>query len=88
MYRYTLPFIVFFDTYLKVRYDLGRAWEQQEQIQFKDLRHGIGGSISFNTPIGPAEFAVGRSFLLKRNIPSNPISWGDYMFYFSIGYYY
>ena len=88
MYRYKLPFIVFFDTYLKVRYDLGRAWEQQEQIQFKDLRHGIGGSISFDTPIGPAEFAVGRSFLLKRNIPSNPISWGDYMFYFSIGYYY
>ena len=88
MYRYKLPFKIFFDTYLKARYDIGRAWEQQEQIRFKDLRHGIGGAIAFDTPIGPAEFAVGRSFLLKRNIPSNPISWGDYMFYFSIGYYY
>lgn len=88
MYRYKLPFKIFFDTYLKARYDIGRAWEQQEQIRFKDLRHGLGLAIAFDTPIGPADFAVGRSFLLKRNIPDNPISWGDYMFYFSIGYYY
>ncbi|MDP2364372.1 MAG: BamA/TamA family outer membrane protein, partial [Ignavibacteria bacterium] len=88
MYRYKLPFIIFFDTYLKLRYDLGSTWEQQEQIRFKDLRHGIGGSIAFDTPIGPAEFAVGRSFLLRKDIPKNPISWGDVLFYFSIGYYY
>jgi NTE family protein len=87
MYRYKLPFIIFFDTYLKARYDLGWTWEQQEQIRFKDLRHGIGGAISFDTPIGPAEFAVGRSFLLKKDQPG-VISWGDVLFYFSIGYYY
>jgi NTE family protein len=88
MYRYKLPIKIFFDTYVKLRYDIGRAWEEQQQIRFKDLRHGIGGAIAFDTPIGPAEFAVGRSFLLTRNIPQNPISWGDYLFYFSIGYYY
>ncbi len=88
MYRYKLPFIIFFDTYIKVRYDLGSMWAQQEQIKFKDLKHGIGGSIAFDTPIGPAEFAIGRSFLLRQDIPKNPISWGDVMFYFSIGYYY
>lgn len=88
MYRYKLPLIIFFDTYLKLRYDLGSTWEQQEQIRFKDLRHGIGCSIGFDTPIGPAEFAVGRSFLLRKDIPKNPISWGDVLFYFSIGYYY
>ena len=87
MYRYKLPFIIFFDTYLKVRYDLGSTWEQQEQIRFKDLRHGLGGSVSFDTPIGPAEFAVGRSFLLKKDQPG-VIGWGDVLFYFSIGYYY
>lgn len=87
MYRYKLPFIIFFDTYLKVRYDLGSTWEQQEQIRFKDLRHGLGGAISFDTPIGPAEFAVGRSFLLKKD-QSGVVSWGDVLFYFSIGYYY
>src|SRR5690606_37215318 len=88
MYRYKLPFIIFFDTYLKLRYDLGSTWDFQEQIRFKDLKHGIGTSISFDTPIGPAEFAVGRSFLLRNDLPNNPINWGDVLFYFSIGYYY
>jgi NTE family protein len=87
-YRYKFPFEIFFDTYFKFRYDLGSIWENQEQIRFKDLRHGIGAAVSFDTPIGPADFAVGRSFLLKKNIPNRTISWGDVFFYFSIGYYY
>jgi len=86
MYRLKLPFQIFFDTYLKFRYDIGSTWEEQSQIRFKDLRHGIGGILSFDTPIGPSEFAVGRSFLLRKNIPENPISWGEVFFYFSIGY--
>ncbi|BDQ03532.1 patatin-like phospholipase family protein [Ignavibacterium sp.] len=88
MYRYKFPFKIFFDTYFKIRYDLGNTWAVQEQIRFKDLRHGIGGAVSFDTPIGPAEFAVGRSFLFRKDLPENPISWGDVLFYFSIGYYY
>lgn len=88
MYRYKLPFAIFFDTYISIRYDLGNVWENQEQIKFKNLKHGIGTMLSFDTPIGPAEFAVGRSFLFRRDIPSNPITWGDLRFYFSIGYYY
>lgn len=88
MYRYKVPFKIFFDTYFKFRYDLGTTWAVQEQIRFKDLRHGIGGAISFATPIGPAEFAVGRSFLFRKDLPQNPISWGDILFYFSIGFYY
>ncbi|GBD88454.1 NTE family protein RssA [bacterium BMS3Abin03] len=86
MYRIKLPFQVFFDTYLKFRYDLGSTWEEESQIRFKDLRHGIGATISFDTPVGPADFAIGRSFLLKRNLPENPVSWGEILFYFSIGY--
>ncbi len=88
MYRYKLPFAIFFDTYFRIRYDLGNIWEIQEQIKFKNLKHGIGTSLSFDTPIGPAEFAIGRSFIFKNNLPDNPISWGDVQFYFSIGYYY
>ncbi len=87
-YTLQLPFNIFFDTYLRFRYDLGSTWEVQEQIRFKDLRHGIGGTISFDTPIGPADFSVGRSFLFVKDLPDNPISWGDVVFYFSIGYYY
>ncbi|MHB8578321.1 MAG: BamA/OMP85 family outer membrane protein [Ignavibacteriaceae bacterium] len=87
-YRYKLPFQIFFDTYIKCRYDLGSTWDEQEEIRFKDLRHGIGTTLSFDTPIGPADFSVGRSFLFVKNLPGNPLSWGDYYFYFSIGYYY
>ncbi|OGU77311.1 MAG: hypothetical protein A2V93_11730 [Ignavibacteria bacterium RBG_16_34_14] len=88
--EYTLhfPFKIFFDTYLRLRYDLGSTWEEQEQIRFKDLKHGIGGTISLETPIGPADFSIGRSFLFVKDLPDNPISWGDVLFYFSIGYYY
>jgi NTE family protein len=88
LYRYKFPIKIFFDTYLKLRYDLGSAWAEQEQIRFKDLKHGIGAALSFDTPIGPAEFAVGRSFLFRKDLPENPISWGDVLLYFSIGYYY
>ncbi len=86
-YRYKLPIEIFFDTYFKMRYDLGRAWEVQEEIKLKELRHGVGVTLSFDTPVGPADFSVGRSFLFK-NLPNNPISLGDVYFYFSIGYYY
>ena len=87
-YRYKLPFDIFFDSYFKARYDLGRAWPEQEQIKLKDLRHGIGISLAFDTPVGPAEFSVGRSFLFTKNLPGNPLSLGNTLFYFSIGYYY
>lgn len=87
-YRYNLPFKIFFNSYLLLRYDLGSIWDVQEEIRFKDLRHGIGASLSLDTPIGPADFAVGRSFIFKKNLAANPISWGDVIFYFSIGYYF
>ena len=87
-YSVLLPFKIFFDTYLSFRYDLGSIWPEQEQIRFKDLRQGIGTTLSFDTPVGPADFSVGRSFLYKKNLPGSPISWGDLDFYFSIGYFY
>ena len=87
-YRYKLPVKLFFTTYFMLRYDLGSTWEKQEEIRFKDLKHGIGATLSFDTPIGPANFSVGKSFLFIKNLPGNPISLGDTYFYFSIGYYY
>ncbi|MCH7773772.1 MAG: patatin-like phospholipase family protein, partial [Bacteroidetes bacterium] len=51
MYRLKLPFRIFFDTYIKLSYDLGNTWQEQSQIRFKDLRHGIGSILSFDTPI-------------------------------------
>lgn len=87
-YVYKLPFKIFFDTYLKFRYDLGSAWAEQEQIRYKDLRHGIGTTISFNTPIGPADFSIGKSFYISEALPKSKTVWGPTFFYFTIGYYY
>lgn len=86
MYQYKLPFKIFFDTYTWFRYDIGSTWAEQEQIRFKDLRHGIGGAISFDTPIGPADFAVGRSFIVSQGLTEDSFIWGDVLFYFSIGH--
>lgn len=87
-YRYKLPFKLFFDSFVKLRYDLGSIWENREAIRFKDLQHGTGATLSIKTPIGPADFSVGKSFLLQKNISNNPILWGPTYFYFTIGYYY
>jgi len=86
MYQYKLPFKIFFDTYTWFRYDVGSTWEVQESIRFKDLQHGIGGSVSFDTPIGPADFSVGRSFIISQGLQESSFVWGDIIFYFSIGY--
>ena len=87
-YRYHLPVNLYFDTYIKIRYDLGSSWNKQEQIKFENLKHGIGVSISVDTPIGPADFSVGRSLYLKDTSPDRILSRGPFMFYFTIGYYY
>lgn len=87
-YRVLLPFQLFFNTYFMFRYDLGSIWTVQEEIRFTDFRHGVGGTISIDTPIGPADFSIGRSFFFKKNVSESPVSLGPVYFYFSIGFYY
>ena len=87
-HSYKLPFKLFFDAYTKLRYDLGSIWVQQEQIKFADLKHGVGATLSLKTPIGPADFSVGKSFYFKNTLSNNAIVWGSTFFYFTIGFYY
>jgi NTE family protein len=84
-FRYRLPINILFDSYLSLRYDLGRTWANPELIKIQDLRHGAGLILGLDTPIGPADFAVGRSFYFLRNNASNPVRWGPLNMYFSIG---
>ncbi len=84
-FRYRLPINILFDTYVSVRYDIGRTWANPELIKIEDLRHGAGMVLGLDTPIGPADFAVGRSFYFLRNNLSNPVRWGPLNLYFSIG---
>lgn len=86
-YRFKSPIPLFFDTYLSARYDLGSVWANREQIRFKDLRHGAGLALSFSTPIGPAEFAVGKSFNFAGKVSDANIKYGQTVAYFSFGYY-
>ena len=85
-YQYELPFKIFFDTYLKVRYDFGSIWAKPEEIRFIDLHHGLGIGLGFDTAVGPAEFSIGRSFYLRKDILNRPLSLGPLVGYFSIGY--
>lgn len=78
-----LPFRIFFDTYLSLRYDIGAIWENPENIRIGDMNHGVGLTIGIDTPVGPARFSVGRSFFFLGN-PST-IAWRPVLAYFTIG---
>jgi len=85
-YRYKLPIKIFFDTYLSARYDLGRVWENTEDIRFKDLKHGLGFAVLFDTPIGKTSLSAGRMFIINQGFTSESLYWGPMTFYFSMGY--
>ena len=85
-YRYHLPVKVFFDTHISVRYDLGSIWTAPSEVRLVDLRHGIGAALALDTPIGPVEFSLGRSFFFRKELLNDPISLGPLLGYFSIGY--
>jgi NTE family protein len=85
-YQYKLPFSILFDTYFKARYDLGAVWAKTEEIRIEDFKHGIGITLGLDTPIGPADFSLGRSFYLRNDLLNRPVSFGPFVLYFSIGY--
>ncbi len=85
-YRYLLPVRIYFDTYVGLRYDLGATWGAPSQIRLKDLEHGIGFNVGLDTPLGPANFALGRSFTFNRPEVPVLINWGPVVAYFSLGY--
>lgn len=82
-YRVLLPFKIFFDTYVSLRYDLGAVWGYTADIKYDDLKHGSGFALTFDTPLGPARFSLGRAFLFKSN--PNSVVLGKPSGYFSIG---
>jgi NTE family protein len=85
-YRYFLPVKILFETYLRVRYDLGTISEIPEEIKFSTLRHGLGLELAFDTPIGQAAVGAGKSFFFNRDLPNNPVQQGPLLWYFVIGY--
>ena len=85
--RSKLPIKLFFDTYLSARFDIGDVWAAQEptnNIPLKTLKQGVGGSLGFDTPIGPVEFSAGKAFYPGREAKIKTIS-TPWTFYFRIG---
>lgn len=85
-YRFRIPVKLFFDTYVKARYDLGRVWDNTTDVKFKDLRHGVGASLCFDTPIGESSFSLGKTFLIEKGLRKDSFIFGPYTYYFSLGY--
>ncbi len=81
--RTKLPFSIFFDTYLSVRYDIGAIWEVPEFIRIADMNHGLGLTLGVDTPIGPARVSAGRAFAFQER--PNKVLLGTPLAYFSIG---
>ncbi|MBI2418474.1 MAG: FtsQ-type POTRA domain-containing protein [Ignavibacteriales bacterium] len=87
-YRYLLPFKMFFDTYVQAKYNTGSIWELQNELKLSDFIHGVGLTLSWSTPIGPADFSIGRTFSLVPDVSPSLFKLGPVYFYFSIGYLY
>jgi NTE family protein len=85
-YRIIMPFKIFFNTYLGARYDIGSIWQNKEEIKFDDLKHGLGATISWDTPVGPADFSIGKSFIIEDTLPKSRVVWGETLAYFTIGF--
>ena len=85
-YRWKTPVKILFDTYLRVRYDLGTISEIPEQIKLSAFRHGIGAEIALDTPVGPGIVGLGKSFFFLNASNDHPIQQGPVLFYFMIGY--
>ncbi|ROL58444.1 hypothetical protein D9V84_01570 [Bacteroidetes/Chlorobi group bacterium Naka2016] len=81
--QYHLPFKIYFDTYLIAIYNIGSTWEKFDVIRISELKHGIGISLGFETPIGPVRFSAGQGFYFIKN--PNATVWGPLKLYFTIG---
>ncbi len=82
--RVRLPVKIFFDTYLSGRFDIGDVWAQQQNIILKTLKQGIGGSLGFDTPIGPIVFSAGKAFYPGKETRFQTLS-TPWTFYFRVG---
>ena len=84
-YRYALPFKLIFDSYLKLRCDLGSISLQPQELKLASFRYAYGGELALDTPLGEASVGAGQSFYPRRDLPGNPIGFGPLLVYFSIG---
>jgi NTE family protein len=87
--RYKPSFAILFPVSLLLHYNAGNVWETLEDISLTHLIHGIGTSMIWETPIGPARFTVSKAFPFDEeahNTGYTSLRFSDTIFYFSIGH--
>jgi len=87
--RYKPSFTLLFPTSFALHYNLGNAWKDRDDISFRQLIHGVGTSLIWETPLGPARFTVSKAFAFLKTIPdtgSSSLRFSDTMLYFSLGH--
>ena len=86
---YKPSFEILFPTSLLLHYNLGNAWEQMDDISAASFMQGIGTSIIWDTPIGPARLTISKTipFPDKGDSKVSPLSgFSETIWYFSIGH--
>ncbi len=56
-FRFALPY----KFYITGRYDIGQMYNNRKDITLRNLRHGYGASVSYDSPIGPIDFGYGKA---------------------------
>jgi NTE family protein len=87
--RYKPSFAILFPASLILHYNVGNVWEELKDISSARLIHGIGTSMIWETPLGPARFTVSKTlpFLEEANHTEvSSLRFSDTIFYFSIGH--
>jgi len=91
-YQIAIPHVLFFPTFVAIRYDVGSTWPEPAQIKFATLVHGAGAQVGLKTPLGLARFGIGENFRFTSEqageafITSlHSIALNSPRFYFSIG---
>ena len=78
-----------FPTSIVLHYNIGNAWDDRDDISFGQLIHGVGTSLIWQTPLGPARFTVSKAFAFLKNATnpsSSSLGFSDTIFYFSLGH--
>ncbi|WP_369690420.1 BamA/TamA family outer membrane protein [Pelodictyon luteolum] len=87
--QYSPPGDIIFPTSLRLIYNAGNVWDRREDIALAQLIHGIGTSLVWATPIGPARFTISKAFSFMRNAEdkeSSNLRFADTVYYFSLGH--
>ncbi len=80
---------ILFPTSLLLHYNVGNVWENLDDISSAHLIHGIGTSLIWETPLGPAMFTVSKAFPFlaeASNTASTSLKFSETIYYFSIGH--